>query len=355
MSLETAGFIAVWLFVMGYILYRRFWRPSADDRRDYQARVRQLGEANVIATFQRCRSRCLWFGGVPMVVGILTPFLVGYAASGRAVGSHSWSALRRVSVFGVDGIMLVFGGFALFGAGLVFVLLTYRCPVCGESPGDASGLPLNPDVCPACGVRLRPQAAEGARGQAGGTRAAADTRGRPRALTGWLRRVAVSREGDRLVVVKNRLPRVLELGLVAVFFTFWYYTLFSQFAVTGSAFEQIESGLFAVIPVALLGRYVYDLVTTVTLGDVFVFYRTTDRVVRNGRVVCSMQEIAQVGLQRPVTEQGNAVLSLALKDGTRIRVDASAWGDLPAVAEAIAEFVGAEVVTPSRRLFGSSR
>ncbi|MBI2469062.1 MAG: hypothetical protein HYV62_14815 [Candidatus Rokubacteria bacterium] len=110
MSLEAAGFVLVWLFVMGYTLYRHFWRSSAENRRDNQARLRELGEAEGVAGFQRRRRRCLWFGLLPALVGLRTPVLVGRLASGQRIG-RPWG-----TVFGIDAFILVFVVLFLFGA-----------------------------------------------------------------------------------------------------------------------------------------------------------------------------------------------------------------------------------------------
>ena len=87
-----------------------------------------------------------------------------------------------------------------------------------------------------------------------------------------------------------------------------------------------------------------ESVKTGVTGDAFVFYRSTDRVVRNGRVVCALSQIDRVLLGPPVMRGSTAALLLALKDRTEIKVDASVWGDLPGVAERLAAFVKAEVV-----------
>ncbi len=333
MSLETAGFVLVWLFVMGYTLYRRFWRPPAENRRDSQARLRELGEAEVLARFQRRRRRCVWFGLVPALAGILTLGLVSLVASGQRVG-RPWG-----TVFGIDTFMLVFAGLFLFGAGLVFALLTYRCPACGELPGGVDSLPLNPVSCRRCGVRLAPAVAE---------QAAVPEQGTLGALFG---RVGVSVERDRLVVMKNRLPRLLEFLLGAGFLGVWYFALFSRYSAGGPAVEQVGLLVFALFPVVAAGPTLFDLLAVALAGDVFMFYRATDRVVRNGRVICPVSQVGGVVLRGGQ----EAVLSLALQDGTRIRVDRSWRGDLASVAKAIAEFVGVEVVTESRAWFRLTR
>jgi hypothetical protein len=157
MSLRTAFFI-VWLVVMVYTVYNYFWRPSEKDRQDYQTRRQQLGEEHAIAMFQGRRRRCLWFGAVPMAVAVGTWALVFFAATGRVGGTIPWETLYAVRFVGLDGITLVFTAFFLFGGAIVFVTLTYRCPVCGQLPGSASGVPVNPQECPTCGTRLAPRA-----------------------------------------------------------------------------------------------------------------------------------------------------------------------------------------------------
>ena len=103
--------------------------------------------SNVVATFQERRRKLLTYGIYP-VIGIVIGFTVAYLFAEPDGNWLGWAGFGFA--FAVVSIAALVG----------LVLIVYRCPVCNKVPMDYApdgekGVVLNPDCCPACGVRLK--------------------------------------------------------------------------------------------------------------------------------------------------------------------------------------------------------
>jgi hypothetical protein len=115
--------------------------------------------------FKRRRSRCRSFSLLPMVAGV-TLFICAatlHETVDLFVNHVPLAQMPDRAIIGPEGftawvvIEVVIPGALLLG-GLVFGLLTYRCPACGRMPlrsvGGDEGPALDPTECPSCGARL---------------------------------------------------------------------------------------------------------------------------------------------------------------------------------------------------------
>jgi len=138
-----AAFFLAWLIIAGLVLYRLYRQfmgepgdPEYFDRlRGYQARLRELGEANVITIFQQRRRR---------------RFRVALFLFALATG---------VLLLGVTaGERFLFGpGSVIFAAAIVILRRSSQCPVCGWMPGRWNRTEFGaPATCERCLTRLAP-------------------------------------------------------------------------------------------------------------------------------------------------------------------------------------------------------
>ncbi len=98
-------------------------------------------EAEIVLEFQRRRSRLLYWAVIPFV-GALSAMLL--------IGPIPYYPLQQ-RVEPALGLIVLLSGLSALG----MLTLIYRCPSCGQVPRGGRFVDLNPETCPACGVRLK--------------------------------------------------------------------------------------------------------------------------------------------------------------------------------------------------------
>jgi hypothetical protein len=100
---------------------------------------------DTVSDFQQRRRLALRKAGPWLAVGI-----IGCGASFFWGAEESAPWRERA-----PSLMLAFAFFAVAGVGAHIGQKIYRCPNCDATPNGRFGLLFDPEVCPACGVRLR--------------------------------------------------------------------------------------------------------------------------------------------------------------------------------------------------------
>jgi hypothetical protein len=106
-----------------------------------------MGPDAVIERFQKRKKRLVPLTLVPIVLAVISISL--------SIIFHGFEQTK----WAIEEVAVVVGGFLLLGSGIIFLGVSFRCPVCSEPPwasvpGAGRGMTFDPITCSTCGSPL---------------------------------------------------------------------------------------------------------------------------------------------------------------------------------------------------------
>jgi hypothetical protein len=164
-----------------------------------------------------------------------------------------------------------------------------------------------------------------------------------------MKRFRTSKSDGQLLIIKSRLLHFLELAFLLGFIAWWYWNLLQDTETNPSSLAERLAGqpdlwLSIFAPFLMLPQVLRA--AKAIAGEIFIFDRRTNRLLRNQTFLCPMNliDFAQI---RTFHNENSAEYRVAIvcKDGSKHRIaEGSGKEALFDLAEEIADYAGVKVV-----------
>lgn len=152
------------------------------------------------------------------------------------------------------------------------------------------------------------------------------------------------------VLTRTKSAAIVQLAILLVQFIGVYLLAFILFALVFVILVKDRDPFNFVVPLvfttAVFVPKVYRIGRILTVGETLRFERSTNQLLSDGKLLCSLSQIADVMVQRSVGFIGNSLrISLVLKNGVNILIDRSTNEDeVLQVARSVAAYIGHDVI-----------